>query len=202
MFFAPIISGSAQVVGELYASKNYINHEVWWSKSFSDSSRFSFFSFNRFRINYEHPENSQFLNYSTLNYSFGKNLGVSGGGFLTQYGFSPIVALNFFHFSETWMIGLFPGVEIKDQPNADIFAFVQFRPMLNDRVRVFSQIIASSNFSFKQHNISEQSVRLGLDYKSFQLGYGFDLGQFTLQEGLTLTTVWTDSHGIFVRREF
>ncbi|RIW13369.1 hypothetical protein D0X99_16475 [Algoriphagus lacus] len=203
VFFAFSVSSShAQVVGEFFATENYMNHEVWWSKPFADSSRFSFFSFNRFRINFENSANSQFLNYSTVNYTLGKNLGISGGGFLTQYGFAPLIALNYFYLSEKCLIGLFPGIQVQDSPNADLFAFIQFRPKVNDKIGVFIQLIASSNFNFKRHNVSEQSLRIGLDYRSFQFGYGLDLGQYTYSEGVNTSTEWIDAHGLFIRKEF
>jgi hypothetical protein len=192
----------AQTVGEIFSTTQYINHEVWWNKPFADSSRWSYFSFTRFRVNYETQQKNEFLSYSTLNYDLGKGFGLSTGGFITKHGFSPVVAINYFFANDTWLINLFPSVELKQKPNAEIFAFVQFRPKLNDNWRLFSQLIANSNFNFIRHNFSEQNLRVGLDYRSFQFGLGADFRQLTVKEDITLSTRITNNFGIFIRKEF
>lgn len=196
------VQAKAQLVGELFTSKSYTAHEFWGELAFSDSSRFSFFSYNLFRISHNAGQQNSLFNYSTVNYSITENFGIAAGGFLTQEGFSPVVALNLTKVSDTWLVSFFPSVELVRKPNLDFFAFVQFRPKINDQWRVFSQIIANTNFNFRQHNFSEQALRVGLDYKTFQFGLGLDVNQFTFTENRVRQTDWSQHLGIFVRKEF
>lgn len=58
------------------------------------------------------------------------------------------------------------------------------------------------NFNFRQHNFSEQALRVGLDYKAFQFGIGLDTNQFTSEESGTRQTNWNEHIGLFIRKEF
>lgn len=193
---------NAQIVGEIFSTGKYTSQEIWFSKSLNDRSRFSFFSYNRLRIDHKNQDNNELLNYSTFNFDLGKGFGVSAGQLLTNQGFSPIIALNYFFANETWLINLFPSVEIKNNANADIFTFIQFKPKLNDTLRLFSQFIGSITFNIQQHKFSEQSLRVGLSVKTFQFGVGIDTRQVTITELNENQLKTTESFGLFLRKEF
>ncbi|UJP64295.1 hypothetical protein [Mongoliitalea daihaiensis] len=195
-------AGKAQIVGEVFSTKRYTSHEFWGELAFSDSSRFSFFSYNLFRISHNPAYPNSLFNFSTVNYSLTENFGLAAGGFVSQDGFSPIVAFNYTKISDNWLVSIFPSIEVTRNPNLDVFAFVQFRPKINDRWSLFTQVIANSNFNFRQHNFSEQAIRLGLDYKTFQFGLGMDINQFTSESSGQRQTDWNQHPGLFIRKEF
>jgi hypothetical protein len=193
---------NAQIVGEIFTTRKYTSQDIWWSKSLNDSTRFSFFSYNRLRIDHQNQNNNELLNYSTFNYDLGKGLGISAGQLLTNQGFSPIIALNYFYANETWLVNLFPGIEIKNNANADIFTFIQFKPKLTDKVRLFTQFIGNITFNIRQHKFSEQSLRVGLSVNTFQFGVGLDTRQVTVKELNEKHYKSNESFGLFLRKEF
>lgn len=196
------LTSYAQFVGEIFSSRGYTSHEFWGQLAFSDSSRFSFFSYNLFRIGHSPDFQNQLFNYSAIDYALNENFGLALGGFVTQEGFSPVAAVSFTKVTDTWLVSLFPNVELRSSPNMDIFGFIQFRPKLTDKLKLFTQVIANSNFNFRSHNFSEQAARVGLDYRTFQFGFGIDTSQFTTEESGIRQTSWSQAFGLFVRKEF
>jgi hypothetical protein len=188
----------AQIVTEVFGTSQYAANEIWANGLFEDGSKFSFFNYTRFRINYSNQVNNQVLSYSTINYEIGKGFGLATGGFVFNNKFVPVLAANYFYQNDTWLINIFPSVELNKNANIEMFLFVQYRQKLTDKLRLFTQLIANSNFNFKKHNFSEQSLRVGLDYKKFQFGLGSDLsvipmpGKADFQQNL----------GLFIRKEF
>jgi hypothetical protein len=200
MLLCASVVAKAQVVAEVFGGHQNAAHEVWWSKPFAEQSRFSFFSYTRFRTHYQTSAKNEFLSYSTANYEIGKGFGVAAGGFITNFGFSPVVAANYFFQNDTWLVNVFPSVEVKQNANAELFLFLQFRPKLTNKLRLFSQLIVNFNANFQYHNFSEENLRIGLDYKTFQFGLGSDFGQIRNTE--TNATLHTLNYGLFLRKEF
>jgi hypothetical protein len=192
----------AQTVGEVFVNQANTAHEIWWNKSLREQSKWSFFNYSRFRVNYQSSRKNEFLSYSTLNYEIGKGFGIAGGGFVTNFGFSPVIAANYFYQNSTWFVNIFPSVELKKQPNLELFVFLQYRPRLNEKWRIFSQLILNSNFTFQKHNFSEQNLRLGLDYQSYQFGLGSDLSQLPHQTSENSQVLFNFNYGLFLRKEF
>ena len=194
-----------QNLAEVFANDENISHEIWLDESLGESTRFSFFNFTRFRVDYTSDSQNEILSYSTVSYRFGRGLSLAGGGFITNQGFTPVVAASYFFQNDVWMVNLFPSVEIVEDPNMEVFFTFQFRPRINNKLRFFSRLMLNSNFDFQQHNFSEQNLRVGLDYKSFQFGLGGDFTQIPVFDSTDSNVVNTDfnmNFGVFLRKEF
>ena len=204
VFVGAGVAAMAQNVAEIFVNDKNVSHEIWLSGSLQDSSRVSFFNYTRFRVDYESTSANEFMSYSTVNYEIMKGLGVATGGFILNSGFVPVVALNYFYQNETWLINVFPSVELAENPNKEVFLFLQYRPQLNERLRLFSQLVYNTNFTFERHNFSEQNLRLGLEYRSLQFGVGGDITQVPLEdpEASRVNTSWNFNFGVFLRKEF
>jgi hypothetical protein len=131
----------------------------------------------------------------------GKGFGISAGQLITNQSFSPIVALNYFYANETWLVNLFPSIETKRNANADFFTFIQFKPRISKKLRLFTQFIGNVTFNTQQHKFSEQALRVGLSAKTFQFGLGLDARQITIEQNGLNQRILTQSFGIFVRTE-
>ncbi|MEM9982270.1 MAG: hypothetical protein AAF734_07225 [Bacteroidota bacterium] len=196
---------SAQKVGELFINNKNVAHEVWLWETFEPFSKLSFFNYTRLRVSYQESSLNEFLSYSTLNYQLGKGWGIATGGFMTATGFSPVVAVSYFYENDIWSVNALPSVEFFDDTNIELFLFLQFRPKLSERFRLFSQLIMSSNFDFRQHHFSEQNLRFGLEYRSFQFGVGAEFTQVPsdpLQEGFGQHLNVNRNFGVFLRKTF
>ena len=194
----------AQNVAEVFVNDKNVSHEIWLSGAFQDSSRLSIFNYTRFRVDYESTTANEFLSYSTINYEIVKGFGIATGGFILNSGFVPVIAFNYFYQNETWLVNIFPSVELVEDPNKEVFLFLQYRPRLNDRLRLFSQLVYNANFTLERHNFSEQNLRLGLEYRSLQFGIGGDVTQvpFEMPETSRVNTDWNFNFGLFLRKEF
>ena len=195
----------AQNAAEVFANEENISHEIWLSGFLQDSSKFSFFNYTRFKVDYNDSKSNQFLSYSTLNYELGKGFGIASGGYITNQGFAPVVALSYFYQDDTWQFNVFPSYVFGNNETIEIFLFAQYRSKLTNKFRLFSQLIINTNFTFDQHNFSEQNLRIGLDYRSFKFGIGADLTQVPTfeNEGFhSQKTVLNHNIGLFIRKEF
>jgi len=91
----------------------------------------------------------------------------------------------------------------------DVFGLINYSPQFNKKWGLFSQFIIGTNLGlqkeipnqkreilnvFTRHNISNQLLRIGLNYKQkFQFGVGVDLSQFGMNEGNF------ENFGVFLR---
>lgn len=191
----------SQIAFELFSSRKYASQEVFWEKSFSDSSKWSIFNYARFQVDYASQANNEFFSYNTINYLLTNHLAGSIGGFISQDGFVPVLALNYFKVKENWNFSIFPSIELQAHPFYEIFFFTQFRPKLNEKWRLFSQVIGSSNFNFSQHRFSELLLRLGVQHKFLQFGLGSNARLFRVIENNVPRQLFENNLGIFLRTE-
>ncbi|BFP39470.1 hypothetical protein FGF1_03150 [Flavobacteriaceae bacterium GF1] len=194
-----------QNIAEVFANNQNVSHEIWLGGALTDSTQLGFFNYTRFRLDYESSEANEFLSYSTINYELMNGFGLFGGAYVLDNEFYPVVGMSYFVQTENWLVNAFPSLEFRDDPNVELFLFFQFHPKISKELRLFSQLIINSNFDFDQHNFSEQNLRVGLDYRSFQFGIGLDSSQVEVQNGAVPNTTTTDFNinlGVFLRKEF
>lgn len=94
--FVTVQSIKAQIVTEVFGTSRYAANEIWANGFFAEGSKFSFFNYTRFRVNYSSQANNQVLSYSTINYEIGKGFGLATGGFIFNNKFVPVLAANYF----------------------------------------------------------------------------------------------------------
>lgn len=201
-FLITIILSHAQTVVDMFGGLSFAKNEIWLDKPITDSSKFEFFGYSSYKINYNNQALNNFFYYATLSYEIGKGFGIATGGYTSTEGFLPILALNYCYESKNWFIDLFPSIEIRKKPNAEMFAIIQFRPKINNNVRLFSQMIANCSFNNKQFFYFEQNLRFGIDVQNFQFGLGVNLTQIPVNDS-NLSKLTLENHiGLFLRKEF
>ncbi len=206
-----LVSSSIRVRGqlvyaELFGGHRQAQHELLISKPIDSLGIISFFNLTYFTVDYEDQNRVDPFIYSVITFNFNQNLGVAGGGYMTQAGFVPIAAFSYQYFNQKGDLDLnvFPTVELSYRPNYELFGLFVFTPKLTDYLKLFSQLTFSSNFNFSQHNFSFQQIRLGLEYQDFQFGVGADTQIPTFMDPIRneLTTEVNPNIGLFVRKTF
>jgi hypothetical protein len=146
-----------------------------------------------------------------LTYQFNNWLGISVGGSFDGVQFIPTLGLSLGYFNKKgdFSITAFPTIQLAKPMALDLFALINYSPQFNKKWGVFTQLIIGTNLGiqkeapnqkreilniFTRHNISNQLLRVGLNYKQkFQFGIGADFAQFGTNEGRF------DNFGIFLR---
>ncbi len=185
----------AQIPSELFVGHQKAQYELFWSRPIDKAERVTFFNYNRLAIPYAKRDEYEFMLYSVGTYNFNKTWGISAGGYVFNDGLIPIAAVSYTVQGKNWFVNLFPTVELRRSPNYELFGFANYTPPLTEHTRLFTQLIANTNFSFRQHNLSVQQLRLGIWRNGFQFGAGIDLT--TTPE----RTQFSTNAGLFVRKE-
>lgn len=187
----------AQIPSELFVGHQKAQYELFWSRPIDKEKRVTFFNYNRLALPYANRDQYEFMLYSIGTYNFNKTWGGSAGGFVFNGGLTPIVAVSYTAQGKNWFINLFPTVELRRNPNYELFGFANYTPALTERIRLFTQLIVNTNFNFRQHNFSLQQLRLGLWRSGFQFGAGIDLTTTSSTE----PTQFSTNAGLFIRKE-
>lgn len=138
--------------------------------------------------------------YQNINYSIGKNWGVSGGIHVSNEDVMPSVGLAFLKEKGDFGINLFPALTYSfnnKEVGFGLYTLMEYTPKINERFNFYSMLIVESDFSFKEHQSSSQVIRLGIETrKKVQFGIGSTISQ----TGSTFDT--SVDFGIFIGKKF
>ena len=201
----------AQTPFEVMVGNKQTLYYAYIQKDLDSVGRWNIFSQSLFAINYKDSTQNAISIEGQLTYQLNNWLGLSlGGGFDGQQ-FNPTLGLSLGYINKkgNFSISAFPLVQLAKPIALDFFALINYSPQFNKNWGLFSQLIAGTNLGlqkeypnqkrevlniFTRHNISNQLLRIGLNYKQkFQFGIGADFAQFGMNEGQF------DNFGIFLR---
>lgn len=138
--------------------------------------------------------------YQNLNYHIVKNWGASAGVHISNEDVMPSVGLAFTKEKTDFGISLFPSLTYSfdsKEMGLGLYTLMEYTPKINDRFNFYSMLIIESDFSFKQHQSSNQVVRLGLETrKKVQFGIGSTISQ----TGSNFETSF--DFGVFIGKKF
>ena len=138
--------------------------------------------------------------YQNINYSFSKNWGVSAGVHISNEDVMPSVGLAFTKEKGDFGINLFPALTYSfdaKQLGLGLYTLMEYTPKINEQFNFYSMLIIESDFSFKQHQSSNQVIRLGLETrKKIQFGIGSTISQ----TGSNFET--SIDFGVFIGKKF
>lgn len=141
-------------------------------------------------------EKPELIMINSLIYQFHPNFGVSGG---LQYhflkGFVPNVAFHTSYANPTWLLVLTPYLNLMPERNAETVAMVEFKPRLNEKLRLYTRAMALYNHSLtlNAHDRSFYYFRVGLTLQRFTFGVGANFDYYGPQK------VYKDNFGGFLR---
>lgn len=205
LIISVIIAGFPWFVNGQNAAEVFVGHkgvafELLNSNDLDSARRWNLFTIARFETSYEKDSLSTPDFYTVnplLTYAFTKNIGLSAGGYYSFDQFVPQVALNITYFNEKGLfLNLFPTLEVQENPNFEIFGIINFSPRLSTNWKLYTQVLFGTNFNTKEHNISYQLIRVGLDYKGFQFGLGGNIREFSSD------WIYSGNYGVFIRKNF
>ncbi len=177
-------------IGHQYGSVNLV-----FNRNFSSKSRLGFFHMNTVQFYYKDENKNSFLLQDLLYVEFIKNLRVASGVVYSKGGFNPTAGLQYIYSGQKFMVLIAPRVNIENDPSYDVMTILQYKPAINDRIKLFTRIQALNLFGSDGNIKSYQWMRLGLEIKGIQFGIAANLDEYGPNP-----TVETN-FGLFIRKE-
>jgi hypothetical protein len=164
---------------ELFTGNNGLAFQLLVSKQFSPQSKFGFFNVTNFTGDYKTNQTSDFLSQSLVTAEVFSGISLAAG--LSAMGASntpstvqPTVALQYLLTSRDVVIVVLPQFDITQLYNIEMFAVLEYKPMLSKNWGIYIRVQWLCNYNAKLgcNELSEINLRLGLSYKNFQFGIG------------------------------
>lgn len=163
----------AQFVVEPFVSDDAFILESWYFNTIDKSKRFSIFSLNEATYDFD-TKNSSVLSYGLVGFDLVKGFGPVTGWRISPYSAAALVGLQYGIYSQNFLAYLTVNTELKDNPNYEFYALLQYRKPISKKLKLFSQLQISKNFSKDTHTFSLYRFRLGPDLGKFQAGIGIE----------------------------
>ncbi|WP_241330303.1 hypothetical protein [Chryseobacterium arthrosphaerae] len=189
--------GKAQVSLQTYAGNKEAEMLGIYNKDFK--SQWNYFASATITYNYESEKVNPEL-YQNLNYGIGRNLGISAGVHISREDIMPSVGVAYGKENQVWNISVFPAFTYSTQAKEfglGLYTLLEYTPKINEKLTLYSMLIVESDFSFKEHQVSSQIIRLGIENKKkMQFGIGSNISQ-------TGSGFETDiNFGVFIGKKF
>lgn len=163
----------AQFVIEPFVSDENLILESWYFNTIDKSKRLSIFSLNEANYNYD-SESTSFLSYGVVGFDLIKGLGPVAGWRFSQYSSAALAGLQYGFYRENFFAILILNSELKKDPNLEFYSIIQYRRQLSEKLKAFSQLQISKNFTTDNHSFSLYRLRLGVDLGKVQTGIGLE----------------------------
>lgn len=190
---------SPPIQPELHIGSNKLVFQNIMIKPLDKAHRWDFFNITYFDSHFREKDGpfnegliQTYVAYNILN---GVGIGI-GGTYNTFAGVSSNLVGQFVNAGPSHLIVFFVAAHLQSTPTYEAFTQLQYRPKLTTNTRLFTQVMALTNWSqLEIHSRSFQQLRVGLDVKKYQFGLGADFDQYgpNRQSKTNL--------GIFVRTE-
>jgi hypothetical protein len=150
---------------------------------------------NTVQFDYKNKNNNSFIVQDQVYVETVKNLRVSGGVVYNNGGFNPTAGLQYIYVGKKLFFLFAPRVNIKSDPSYDIMTIIQYRPEINDRVKLYASLQMLNVFDKGGNIKSYQWIRLGLEVKGIQFGLAADVDEYGPNPSAT------GNFGVFIRKE-
>lgn len=170
-----------------------------FDKDFKSNPKWNYFGSGSFSYNYDEKKLGVQL-YQNLNYQIAKNLGFSLGATISNDDVSPLLGLAYSREIGNFGFSFFPGINYSftdKEMGYGFYSFAEYTPKINENLNFYSMLIISTDLSFKEHTLSYQDLRLGLETKKkFQYGIGTSISE----TGKDFST--EANYGVFFGKKF
>ena len=185
----------SQTIFETASTDENFLAETWWVKPFDPGYTFTLFNLNTAEYNYD-LEESLLMSYSVVSFNAFKGFGPAIGKRILPGELAALGGLQYTFYREELFVTANLTSELKEDPDFELFAIVQYRPKFGEKINGFFQGQFSSNFNSDVHLFSFQQLRLGADLGLVQTGVALNLFQSGPE--------WDDDlqPGLFLRLEF
>lgn len=180
---------------ELMIGYKYGAVNLAFSKNFSEKSRLGFFHMNTVQFDFKDKDKNSFILQDLLYVETFRNLRVAAGVAYSKGGFDPTAGIQYL-FSGKKLLFLFaPRINIESDPSYDIMTILQFKPQLNDRLKLYTKLQLLNLFDAEGNIRSYQWLRLGLDIKGTQFGMAANFDEYGPDPAIEF------NFGLFIRKE-
>ncbi|BDU25141.1 hypothetical protein FLGSB24_18850 [Flavobacterium sp. GSB-24] len=182
---------------ELTLGNNRFGLQSVINKHLPHSEKLSFFSVSTFESNYtKNANNLDFINNSQLAYDLYKGFGIIAGlnvGKTT--GLAPTAGVQYVFVSHKWLFAITPTYIFSDDRNISVLSLLEYKPQLSANLKLYSRIQGLYNQNIKRdtHERSYLQLRLGLEYKDYQMGLASNLDYYGRNR------FFKENYGIFLR---
>jgi hypothetical protein len=180
---------------ELMTGNKYGTVNLAFNRNFSQTSRFGFFHMNTVQFDYKEKAKNSFILQDLATYEIIKNLRVTGGVAYSPGGFDPTAGIQYVYSGKKFLFLWSPRVNIESNPSYDIMTILQYKPEINDRVKLFTRIQFLNLFNSEGNMKSYQWMRVGLEIKGIQFGFAANLDENGPNPAVE------SNFGVFLRKE-
>jgi hypothetical protein len=180
---------------ELMMGHKYGTVNLSFSKNFSPTSKLGFFHMNTVQFDYKDKNNNSFILQDQIYIETFKNLRVAGGVVYSNGGFNPTAGLQYLYSSKKLFFLCAPRVNIESDPSYDIMTILQYKPEINDRIKLYARLQMLNLFDKGGNIKSYQWIRLGVEAKGLQFGLAADVDEYGPNPSVT------GNFGFFIRKE-
>lgn len=131
------------------------------------------------------PAETELVTVNSLVYQFHPNIGASGG---LQYhflkGWVPNIAFHTSYVTPTWLLIFVPYLNFLPQYNSETVAIVEYKPPLNNRLRLYThaQALYNHNVTHNVHDRSFYYFRVGLSINKITFGAAVNFDYYGSQK--------------------
>lgn len=193
IFILPVKSQPIPV--ELMLGHNYGVIDLSFSKNFTQTSRFGFFHMNTVEFNYTDEARNSFILQDVVYAEIVDNVRIAIGAAYSKGGFSPTVGVQYIYSGEKLIFLCAPRINIENTPSYNIITILQYKPDINDRVKLFTRFKMLNLFDTGGNIKSYQWLRLGLEMKGIQFGMAANFDEYGPSPSVNTNV------GMFVRKE-
>jgi hypothetical protein len=190
-----VLAKAQPIPVELMMGHKYGTVNLSFSKNFSQTSRLGFFHMNTVQFDYKDKNNNSFILQDQIYVETFKNMRVAGGVVYSNGGFNPTAGLQYVYSSKKLFFLCAPRVNIESEASYDIMTILQYKPEINDRVKLYTRLQMLNLFDKGGNIKSYQWIRLGLEIKGLQFGLAADVDEYGPRPSAT------SNLGVFIRKE-
>ena len=180
---------------ELMMGDKYGTVNLTFSKSLKPNSKLGFFHMNTVQFDYDEEYKNSFILQDLLYYEAIKNFHLAGGVVFSKAGFNTTAGIQYVYAGNKTFFLFAPRINFESNPSYDFMTILQFKPQLNDRVKLFTRIQLLNLFDDGGNIKSYQWLRLGLEVKGIQFGLAADFDEYGPSPSVE------SNLGLFIRKE-
>ena len=190
------IEANAQPIPvELMMGYKYGVSNLVFNRNFSPDSKFGFFHMNTVQFDYMDDNKNSFILQNLIYAETIKNLRIAAGVAYSKGGFDPTLGLQYVYSGRKFLFLCAPRINIDSEPSYDIMSIFQYKPDINDRMKLFTRIQMLNIFDEGGNIKSYQWARIGLEVKGIQFGLAANMDEFGPNPSIET------NFGIFLRKE-
>jgi hypothetical protein len=166
-----------------------------FARNFSEQSKLGFFHMNTVQFDYNDEDKNSFILQDLLYYEPLKNFRIAGGAAYSKGGFNPTAGIQYIYSGRKLFILFAPRVNIESEPSYDFMTILQYKPQLNDKLKLYTRFQMLNLFDSGGNIRSYQWFRLGIEIKKIQFGLAVNFDEYGPDPGVE------PNFGLFIRKE-